>query len=65
MIVAIYTNAFSIVLPVNPVNRIDRLTPEGRKQERSKQKTCSFATILSKAMSQEDPDDEHSFDAFA
>lgn len=65
MIVAIYANAFSIVLPVNPVNQINRLTPEGRKQNRSKQTPYSFATLLSNAMAAKDPEDERSFDALA
>ena len=67
MIVAIYVEALSHVLPVDPVNRIDRLTPQGRRQERSNQKhsTPTFAAILDAMVHIEDPDDEHSFDARA
>ena len=67
MIVAIYVEALSLVLPVNPVSRIDRLTPQGKKQERSNQKqnAPTFASILDAMVHIEDPDDEHSFDARA
>lgn len=65
MIVAIYANEFTIVLPVHPVNRIDRSAPEGRKQQRAKHSPYSFAAILDTAMAAEDPDDAHTFDALA
>lgn len=67
MIVAIYVESLSLVLPVDPVNRIDRLTPQGRRQERPKQnqQSHSFASILDAMMHIEDPDNEHGFDAFA
>lgn len=65
MIVAIYANEFTIVLPVHPVNRISRSTPEGRKQQRSKHNPHSFAAILDIAMAAEAPDDAHAFDAHA
>lgn len=65
MIVAIYANEFTIVLPVHPVNRIDRSAPEGRKQQRGKHSPHSFAAILDTAMAAEDPDDAHAFDMLA
>ena len=65
MIVAIYHDSV-FVLPVHPVNRIDRLAPESRKQQRSKQQpSSSFATLLHQAMTVTDEDDVHSFDATA
>lgn len=65
MIVAICANEFTIVLPVHPVNRIDRSTPEGKKQQRPKHNPYSFAAILNTAMAADDPDDAHAFDALA
>jgi hypothetical protein len=67
MIVAIYVEALTSVLPIDPVSRINRLTPQGKKQERSNQKqnTPTFASILDAMVHIEDPDDEHSFDARA
>ena len=65
MIVAIYTNEFLIVLPVHPVDRIDRSAPEGKKQQRQKHSPYSFAAILDTAMAAENPDDAHAFDAVA
>ncbi len=65
MIVAIYEKAFTLVLPVNPVNRIDRLTPQGNKQQRSKQNPSSFAAMLDAMLQAEDTEDAHEFDALA
>ena len=63
--VAIYLDQFSIVLPVNPVKRVERLTPQSRRQEREKQYPASFAEILQKEMQGENNYDSHSFDATA
>lgn len=65
MIVAIYEKAFTLVLPVNPVNRIDRFTPKGKKQQNSKQNPSSFAAMLDAMLQVEDPEDAHEFDALA
>ena len=65
MIVAIYERAFTLVLPVNPVNRIDRLTPQGKRQQRSRQNPNSFAAMLDAMLQAEDPEDAHEFDALA
>lgn len=65
MIVAIYLEGLALVLPVNPVGRIERLTPQGRRQERSKQEKHSFAAMLDAMMQVEDGEDFPRFDALA
>lgn len=55
------------MLPVHPVGRIERLTTQGRKQERpkSKQEKASFSSMLEAMMQAEDPENSSSFDALA
>lgn len=65
MIVAIYLEGMALILPVHPVDRIERLTPQGKRQERSKQEKHSFAAMLNAMMQAEDPEDAPSFDALA
>lgn len=65
MIVATYERAFTLVLPVNPVNRIDRLAPQSRRQQRSKQNPNSFAAMLDAMLQVENTEDAHEFDALA
>lgn len=80
MIVAIYVQNLSIVLPVHPVSSIKKLTPEDkrkgrstigkltstvRRQERPAQDTNSFAAMLEAMMQVEDIEDSPSFHALA
>ncbi len=50
MIVAAYVNRISSLLPVDPVNRIERLTPQGRQSRRSRQEEYSFASMFAMMM---------------
>lgn len=66
MIVAIYANTFSFELPINPVNRTSRITPQNRRQQRSKQnQKSSFAAMLNAMLQAEDSEDASEFDAYA
>ena len=65
MIVATYEKALTFVLPVGPVTEIHKVTPQSRRQPRSKQNSSSFATVLRAMMQAEDPEDAHEFDAYA
>ena len=66
MIVAIYLENLSIVLPVNPVNRIERLTPQDRRQDRhGSNRNQSFAALLDAMRNVEDPEDLCVFDSLA
>lgn len=63
MIVAIYLEGITLVLPVKPVGRIERLTPQDRRQDQHRQQPSSFASLLEKAMETKSPDDVCSFDS--
>ena len=80
MIVAIYVQTLSMVLPIHPVSSIKELTPEDKRQERSRigkltstvrrqehsaQDTNSFAAMLEAMMQAEDMEDSPSFHALA
>ena len=63
--VAIYLENLSIVLPVKPVGRIERLTPQDKKKERSRQERPSFAALLDAMTRVEDPEETAQFDLLA
>lgn len=65
MIVAIYLEGMTLVLPVHPVSRIERLTPQDKRQDRSKYGKHSFAAMLDAMMQAENPEDAPGFDALA
>ena len=63
--VAIYLENLSIVLPVKPVGRIERLTPQDKKRERSRQERPSFAAMLDAMTRVEDPEEMPQFNLLA
>lgn len=80
MIVAIYVQNLSIVLPVHPVKNIKKFTQEDKRQERSTMGNLaptareqehsaadknSFAAMLEAMMRAEDMEDSPSFQALA
>ncbi len=66
MIAAIYLESLSMVMPVNPVSRVERITPQGRGQGRSgSQKKTAFALLLASMTQAGDSENEEAFDALA
>ena len=60
-----YFENLSVVLPVKPVGRIERLTKQDKKRERSKQERPSFAAMLDAMARVEDPEEMSQFDLLA
>jgi hypothetical protein len=66
VIVAIYVQSISKVLPVSPVSRIERLTPHDRRQNRPRQEQpASFEALLASMMQAADTEETTGFSAYA
>lgn len=64
-VTAAYSRSFTQVLPVNPVNHIDRFTPQERRQQHPKKNRDSFAAIFEALRKPQNPGNPSGFDAFA
>lgn len=62
VIVAIYVQHVSIVLPVNPVGHVEKPAPHSKRQQQTRQNSPSFAALLDSLM-QEDREEASEFHA--
>lgn len=65
MIVAVYVEGIPLWSPIHPVDRIERLTPQGRESRNTNQDENSFAAILNSIMKKTKQEDSNGFDFHA